>query len=104
VGAVLCGAQGAVAAAFELKERHAFPVMVVSFDDSDAFPEDTEFFGVLCRRCMLKARRISTALRSAVLTPVFVSGHYRRFKHEIRNTALAKRQALPSLHHGHAPH
>ena len=59
VGAVLCGAQGTT---FELKDNCAFPVSVVNFDDCDSFPEEADFFAVLCRCCRLQARPCATSV------------------------------------------
>ena len=58
VAAVLCGAQGG-ASAFDFSADKPFPVLVVNFDSHDAFPEETEFFAALCRRCKLQVRRLT---------------------------------------------
>ena len=89
VAAVLCGAQGG-ASAFDLSADQPFPVLVVNFDSHDAFPEETEFFGALCRRCKLQVRQLTKTCAShgallQLLTPPppFFSGHCRWSRHEV---------------------
>lgn len=63
VGAALCSA---APAAFELKDNSPFPVSVVNFDDCDSFPEESEFFAVMCRRCRLKAMIAGANMKSEI--------------------------------------
>ena len=89
VAAVLCGAQGG-ASAFDFSADKPFPVLVVNFDSHDAFPEETEFFGALCRRCKLQVRQLTKTCAShgallQLLTapPPLFSGHCRWPRHEV---------------------